>query len=91
MSFEERTQTLTTITRQLQKSSQSEFALVQLYSGNLEALKDKNQSITLYTGLLTGDELQQATHTLAGSMQRKQNQAAYFSLDLLRRYLQLKN
>lgn len=89
-SDEEITNTLKTMAVELQKSSHADFVLVQLYSGDNIALHDKNKSIVLYTALLTSDEIHLANHTIAGSIQRKQNQAAMLSLDLLRRYLQFK-
>lgn len=74
----------------LQKTSCADIILVQLYAGDNDTLHDKNKSIILYTGLLTGENFQQASHSIAGSIKRKQTQAALLSLDLLRRYLQQK-
>jgi hypothetical protein len=51
-------------------------------------LHDKNKSIVVYNALLTGNGFQQSTHSIAGPIKRKQNQAALLALDLLRRYLQ---
>jgi len=72
----------------LQKTSQAEFTLVQLYAGGRNAFNDKKQSITIYNALLTKGGYQQTTHIIAGTIKRKQNQAALLSLDMLRRYLQ---
>lgn len=74
----------------MQKSSAADFVLVQLYAGDNKALHDKDKSIVLYNVLLTGARFHQATHSVAGPIKRKQNQAALLALDLLRRYLQHK-
>ena len=74
----------------MQKTSRADFVLVQLYAGDNKTLHDKDKSIVLYNILLTGDNFHQATHSLAGPIKRKQNQAALLTLDLLRRYLQHK-
>jgi len=62
--------------------------LVQLYSGGKEALRDKDQSISVLSILLVGEVFYESTHSVVGSLNRKQNQAALLTLDLLRRYLQ---
>ena len=62
--------------------------LVQLYSGGKEALRDKDQSISVLSILLVGEVFYESTHCVVGSLNRKQNQAALLTLDLLRRYLQ---
>ncbi|MEQ1529652.1 MAG: hypothetical protein ABL925_10070, partial [Methylococcales bacterium] len=49
---------------------------------------DSNQAITIHHVLLSKEGYHQSTHNLVGTCQRKQNQAAYLGLDLLRRYLQ---
>jgi len=64
--------------------------LVQLYSGGQEALKDKDQPISVLSVLLAGNRFYETSHTIVGSLKRKQNQAALLTLDLLRRYLQEK-
>jgi nicotinamide-nucleotide amidase len=74
----------------MQKTSRSDFVLVQLYAGDNKTLHDKDKSIVIYNTLLTGDNFHQATHSIAGPIKRKQNQAALLALDLLRRYLQHK-
>ncbi|MDD1613987.1 MAG: competence/damage-inducible protein A [Methylococcaceae bacterium] len=74
----------------LQKTSRADFVLIQLYAGDNKALHDKDKSIVVYNTLLTGDTFHQATHSIAGPIKRKQNQAALLALDLLRRYLQHK-
>ena len=74
----------------IQKTSNADFVLVQLYAGDNIALHDKDKTIALYNILLTGDNFHQTTHSIAGPIKRKQNQAALLALDLLRRYLQNK-
>ncbi len=74
----------------IQKTSGADFVLVQLYAGDNKTLHDKDKTIVLYNTLLTGDNFHQATHSIAGPIKRKQNQAALLALDLLRRYLQNK-
>jgi nicotinamide-nucleotide amidase len=74
----------------IQKSSDADFVLVQLYEGNNQTFHDKDQAIILYNTLLTGDGFHQTSHSVAGPIKRKQNQAALLALDLLRRYLQHK-
>ena len=64
--------------------------LVQLYSGGQEALKDKDQPISVLSVLLAENRFYETSHTIVGSLKRKQNQAALLTLDLLRRYLQEK-
>jgi competence/damage-inducible protein CinA-like protein len=68
----------------LQQASGADFALVQLYAG------DKHGVIILHNGLLTSQGFYQSEQTIAGALQRKQQQAALSALDLLRRYLQNK-
>ncbi|MFA6163527.1 MAG: molybdopterin-binding protein [Methylobacter sp.] len=75
---------------EMQKTSGADFALVQLYAGDNKIFHDKDKSIVLYNMLLTGDGFHQTTHSVAGPIKRKQNQAALLALDLLRRYLQHK-
>jgi nicotinamide-nucleotide amidase len=74
----------------IQKTSGAEYVLVQLYAGDNKTLHNKDKSIFLYNTLLTGDNFYQATHSIAGPIKRKQNQAALMTLDLLRRFLQHK-
>ena len=69
---------------ELQKNTGASFALVQLYTG------DKHSVIILHNGLLTPQGFYSNTQTIAGSIKRKQHQAALSALDLLRRYLQQK-
>lgn len=78
------------IASEIQKTSTADFALVQLYAGDSKTFHDKDQAIILYNTLLTGDGFHQTTHSVAGPIKRKQNQAALLALDLLRRYLQHK-
>lgn len=64
----------------------ADLILIQLYTGDLH-----DKTITLHSLLLANNQWQHTEHTLAGLVQRKQNQAALLSLDLLRRYLQFNN
>jgi competence/damage-inducible protein CinA-like protein len=78
------------IAGEIQKTNDTDFVLVQLYVGDSQTFRDKDQAIILYNVLLTGDGFHQTTHSVAGPIKRKQNQAALLTLDLLRRYLQHK-
>ena len=82
--------TAQTIASEIGKTGVADFVLVQLYFGDDQSFHDKDQSIILYNVLLTGDGFHQTTHSVAGPIKRKQNQAALLALDLLRRYLQHK-
>lgn len=74
----------------IKKTGAADFVLVQLYAGDNKTFHDKDLPIILYNTLLTGDGFHQTTHSVAGPIKRKQNQAALLALDLLRRYLQHK-
>lgn len=63
------------------------WVLVQLCADKLKSLPPETPAV-LYNGLLTPQGYWHSKHTVAGSLQRKQNQAAILALDLLRRYLQ---
>ncbi len=78
------------IAGEIHRTGAADFVLVQLYAGDNQTFHDKDQSIILYNALLTGDGFHQTTHSVAGPIKRKQNQAALLALDLLRRYLQHK-
>lgn len=78
------------VASEIQKTGAADFVLVQLHAGDNKTFHDKDQSIILYNTLLTGDGFHQTTHSVAGPIKRKQNQAALLALDLLRRYLQHK-
>ncbi|MEY3882356.1 MAG: hypothetical protein RIQ94_3152 [Pseudomonadota bacterium] len=69
------------------KNSAADYVLVQLYTGDKDCLHNKEKSIVTYIVLLTDTGLHKINHSIAGPIQRKQNQAALWSLDLLRRYL----
>ena len=69
------------------KNSAADYVLVQLYTGDKDCLYNKEKSIVTYIVLLTDTGLHKINHSIAGSIQHKQNQAALWSLDLLRRYL----
>ncbi len=75
----------------LQNSSQADHVLIQLYTGDIETLHNKNKPIMIYNFLLNKDGFYQASHSIGGPIKRKQNHAALFTLDLLRRYLQKKS
>lgn len=76
------------IAQQLQQQG-VDFALVQLYGEDRAVLYDKDKSIVVHTVLLAGDHHQHAVHSISGTVQRKQKQAALMSLDVLRRYFLL--
>ncbi len=78
------------VASEIHQTGATDFVLVQLYSGDKQTFHDKDQAIILYNVLLTGDGCYQTTHSVAGPIERKQNQAALLALDLLRRYLQHK-
>jgi hypothetical protein len=84
------TDTAKTIVADLQQNSDADIILVQLYTGNNRTLHDHNKPIVVHTALIIGTEIQWATHSIVGTLIRKQHQAAWLSLDVLRRYLQNK-
>ena len=75
---------------ELKKNTAADHVLVQLYAGDKECLHNKEKAIEVYIVLLTARGLHKVSHLIAGPIQRKQNQAALLSLDLLRRYLSAK-
>lgn len=75
---------------QLKAREQTDFALVQLYSGSAEDYRDKDKSIVLYNALATPGGVVSTQLNTHGALKHKQNQAALLALDLLRRYLQNK-
>jgi nicotinamide-nucleotide amidase len=72
----------------VQQATGATIALVQLATDDYCAAKDNDKAVTVINTLLVGSEYRQTVRTLAGDIKRKQHQAAIFSLDLLRRYLQ---
>ncbi len=74
-----------TIAWQLQQQQNVDFALVQLYGEDRVTLLDKDKSIVVHSLMLAGDQYYHAVHTISGTVQRKQKQAALMSLDALRR------
>ncbi|PKM13132.1 MAG: competence/damage-inducible protein A [Gammaproteobacteria bacterium HGW-Gammaproteobacteria-3] len=74
-----------------QQRSGADLVLVQLYQGDDALFHDKDLSIVLYNVLLTTEGFREQSHTINGTLKRKQNQAALLALDFLRRYLQDKN
>jgi competence/damage-inducible protein CinA-like protein len=75
---------------QLKAREQTDFALVQLYSGSAEDYRDKDKTIVLYNALATPTGVVSTQLNAYGALNTKQNQAALLALDLLRRYLQNK-
>ncbi|MCK9397187.1 MAG: molybdopterin-binding protein [Methylobacter sp.] len=78
------------IAGEIHKTGTADFVLIQLYSGDKQAFHDKELAINLHNTLLTKDGFFQAAGSVAGPIERKQNQAALLALDFLRRYLQQK-
>ncbi|MGD0961020.1 MAG: molybdopterin-binding protein [Methylomonas sp.] len=73
----------------LKHGNGSDLALVQLYESN--AGSEHDEAIVLYNALCCADDtVHSSWRTLAGIYSFKQNQAAWLTLDLLRRYLQHK-
>ncbi len=72
----------------IQQQEKTELVLVQLYHGSAQEFQQKTENIILYTVLLTPEGIQRSELSVGGSVKRKQNQAAIYALDLLRRYLQ---
>lgn len=75
---------------QLKAREKTDFALVQLYSGSAADYRDKDKAIVLYNALATPSGVVSTQRNAHGAPKTKQNQAALFALDLLRRYLQNK-
>lgn len=75
---------------QLKTREQTDFALVQLYSGSADDYRDKDKAIVLYNALATPGGVVSSQLNAYGALKTKQNQAASLALDLLRRYLQNK-
>jgi len=83
-------QATTDIANAIKQQNNTDLVLVQLYKGDKSQFLDKKQSIVIYNVLLTPEGIVHNRHILAGSIKRKQNQAAIRALDLLRRFLQNK-
>ena len=81
---------LETMAYEYKKNCVIDYVLLQFYTGDKDCLHSKEKSVEMYVVLLTDTGLHKTRHTIAGSIQRKQNQAALLSLDLLRRYLSAK-
>jgi len=79
-----------TMAYEYKKNSVTDYVLLQFYTGDKDSLHSKEKSIEMYVVLLTDTGLHKTRHLIAGPIQRKQNQAALLSLDLLRRYLSAK-
>jgi nicotinamide-nucleotide amidase len=76
------------IAHAIQKNTGASMVLVQLTSLNYRTELNNDKAITVINTLLVNDHYNQSTRTLAGDPTRKQQQAALFALDLLRRSLQ---
>jgi nicotinamide-nucleotide amidase len=74
----------TDIARQMQQQHDVDFVLIQLCTED-SGTNDKNQSINVLSVLLAADKIHHALHSISGTPQRKQLQAALMSLDTLRR------
>jgi len=83
-------QVATNIANAIKQQNNTDLVLVQIYKGDKTQFLDKKQSIIIYNVLLTPEGIVHNSHILAGSIKRKQNQAAIRALDLLRRFLQNK-
>jgi molybdopterin-biosynthesis enzyme MoeA-like protein len=75
---------------QLKAREQTDFALVQLFTGSAADYRDKDKTIVLYNALATPSGVVSTQLNAHGTLKHKQNQAALLALDLLRRYLQNK-
>ncbi|HIG64630.1 MAG TPA: competence/damage-inducible protein A [Methyloprofundus sp.] len=78
------------IAQNIQQQDGTDLVLVQLYAGNAEQFQQKELSFILFSLLLTPAGVVHSQRSIVGSKARKQNQAAIYSLDLLRRFLQNK-
>ena len=78
------------IAQNIQQQDGTDLVLMQLYTGSAEKFQQKELSITLFSLLLTPAGVVHSQRSIVGSITRKQNQAAIYSLDLLRRFLQKK-
>jgi len=70
-----------------QNEADVEFALAQLWCGDVNALQDKTKTIKLCTALSTSQGVFQYSCSTGGTGARKQTRAATIALDMLRRYL----
>lgn len=75
------------------QQNSADIVLVQFYQGRREQFYDREQAVELITTLAHNIELEesywsQERVTLSGPPLRKQNQAALFALNMLRRHLQ---
>ena len=76
-----------TIAEFSQNEVEVEFALAQLWCGDVPALQDKTRTIRLHTALSTPEGVFQYSCSTGGTGARKQTRAATIALDMLRRYL----
>ena len=76
------------IAQNIRQQEGTDCVLVQLYQGITEQFQQKEQSIILFSLLLTPTGFVHRQRSIAGSKTRKQNQAAIYTLDVLRRFLQ---
>jgi competence/damage-inducible protein CinA-like protein len=75
------------LAKALRDNSGADLALLQLYTGEVGALHDKDKSISLYHALASADGVYHGAVSVGGPLKRKQNQAALLALDFLRRNL----
>lgn len=76
------------LANRLKQLQDTDLALVQVYLGSADDYRRPSGRIVLYNCLLTDTGVFHSQQNLAGAAQTKQNQAALFSLDLIRRTLQ---
>lgn len=76
------------LAKSLKQLQGTNLALVQLYQGSADDYRRPSGRIVLYNCLLTDSGVFHSQQNLAGATQTKQNQAALFSLDLIRRTIQ---
>jgi competence/damage-inducible protein CinA-like protein len=84
---EQRSQLAITYAQQLREISGSHIALVQLCFQPSSELIDKQSMAVLYTALVNATNTFSKTTKVSGPIKRKQNQAALYALDLVRRFI----
>jgi hypothetical protein len=70
------------------RKSNAEYILVQLFEADVDSLLDQNQSILVTTLISTCHSNYCEEITIAGTLPRKQTQAALIALNFLRKILQ---
>lgn len=76
------------IANAVRKGTGADMVLIQLTSKEYYLNPHNAEAITITNVLFYKGEVKQAVRTIAGDIKRKQHQAAFSSLDLLRRHLQ---